>query len=156
MSNIYIYIKTPQIEKSSRYGHIVEHCILNGDIISPEDFYVLCDIKAESYYGYTRYDLYKKIDIENFIQKICSPLDKNVFAKEMVAFQEETENEVFSDILKRKVEKLMYGDTKNLGKKTLSWKEIESYHKKYYKRCSMVICDSEYKILENNLASKKP
>lgn len=156
MSKLYVYIKTPQVDNSNACAHIVEHCVLNRDVLSPQDFYTLCDIKGESYSGYTRYDLYKKVNLESFIQWICGPLDKKVCTKEMLAFKEETKEEIFPDILKKKVEKLIYGKDRESKTKDYSRTDITAYHKKQYKRNNMVICTSEYKILENNIPIKTP
>lgn len=156
MNNLYVYIKTPQVDNSNASAHLVEHCVLNRDMLSPQDFYALCDIKGESYSGYTRYDLYKKVNLEKFIKAICIPLDKKIFTKEMLAFKEETKGEIFPDILKKKVEKLLYGKDRESKTKYPSRSDISVYHKKRYKRQNMIICDSAYKILENNIPIKIP
>ena len=155
MSNIYIYIKTPSIKHSNTNAHIVEHCVLNKNNISIKDFYSICDIRSECYLEYTKYDIHKKINIINFIKKICEPLDKKIFKKELMAFKQEKKYNIFTDTLKNKVEKIMYNNLWKINRKSTSWEEIDNYHKKYYKKNQIVICNSEYKIIENNLKIKK-
>jgi len=87
----------------------VEHCVLYRGNLSAKDFYDVCDIKGESYFGYTRYDIHKSINPQKFIQMLCKPLDKKVFAKEMLALKQETAEEIFPDILRKKVENMLYG-----------------------------------------------
>lgn len=156
MTNCYIYIKTPEVGYVNTDAHIVEHCAVNRENISLQDFFGVCDIKGECYVWYTRYDVYEKIDIEKFIQGICTPLDKRVFKKEISAFKEETKHESFTGIFKKKVEKLLHNPLDILHKKTSSREQINAYHTKYYTRKNMVICTWAYKILENNIPTKTP
>jgi hypothetical protein len=155
MSNIYIYIKTPQIGNTNATAHMVEHCVLNRDNLSPEDFYALCDIKAECGLEYTKYDIHKKINVDEFVKEICKPLDKKIFQREASAFKEETKNELFRDTLKKKVETSLYGQIRKQDRKDITRGKINAYHKKHYKRENIVICNEEYKIIENNLKIQK-
>ncbi|MEI7557911.1 MAG: hypothetical protein WCJ45_03670 [bacterium] len=140
MTNLYIYIKTPEVGYANADAHIVEHCAVNRENISLQDFFGLCDIQGESYVGYTRYDVYEKIDIEKFIQGLCAPLDKKVFKKELLAYKEETKHPSFADVLKKKIEKLMYAPMDTPNKKNPSREQVNTYHTQHYTRKNMVIC----------------
>lgn len=156
MRKRYIYVKTPEIDHSNVCAHIVEHCVLTRNNLSVQDFYMFCDIQGESYSGYTRYDLHKKIDLEIFLKIICNPLDKKVFKKEMLAFKEETKEKIFPDIFKKEIEKLLYPKERKSKTKLPSWADVSTYHTHYYTRENMIICDSRYKLLENNIVIQSP
>ncbi len=81
-------------------------------------------------------------------------MDKKVFQRELLAFQEETREQLFTGFLKKKIEKLLNID-KPLLKGNPSRNAITQYHKKRYKRNNMVICNSEYVIIENNFTTTK-
>lgn len=150
MSHFYVYIKTPPVDNNNTIAHIVEHCALNRDILSIENFYRLCDVESEIYLWYTRYDIPSKIDVDQFIKFIFSPLDKKVFQRELLAFKEETKEKRFIDVLKNKVEKFMMIST---SKKSQNLRNnVVTYHKKYYTTKNIVICDADYNIIKNNIS----
>lgn len=154
MSHLYVYIKTPPVDHDNSIAHIVEHCVLNRDTLSVEDFYRLCDVEWETYLWYTRYDIPATFDIQQFARYISSPLDKKVFQREVLAFTEETKEKRFTDMLKNKVEKLMMVSTSKKSQCTRN--DVVAYHKKYYTTKNIVVCDADYHIIKNTISLVSP
>lgn len=152
---LYITLFTPPVKTgkkvSRRTPHIVEHVVDIPSKVSYNFFFdSIFDNTANIIDSYTKYTYNTNHKPKDLIQKICNPLSKGRYLKEIKAFKEEykANHQTYVPWLWLRISQYLYG--KNF---IWDWWDIPSfqecidYHKTWYKRENIIISNDDDKII---------
>lgn len=128
--------------------------MLNKKDLTLEEFFLYCDVQVNTSFGYTRYDINTSISVDSFIKKICAPFDIQIFEQELSALKQEIQDKTFFDSFKNHVEKLLYITVSSFVSPCLE--DVLAYHKKRYKKNTIVVCDDHYTLLQHTMSIDVP
>lgn len=140
---MYLYIQTPPVNNSNKVAHLVEHCVHNKENLSISEYFNICDIDAETSFWYTKFNLHH-FDIKKFIHAIEYPLTNKLIKKELQVLNEELQEKIFTQKIRKITEKALNIKEDN----RINYKEIITYHKKYYNKNHYIITDENYDIIQ--------
>lgn len=141
----HIFLKTPLYKNSNFVPHLIEHLVLS-DINSSSKYFQNKNRFWENYLYYTNFFLEtkSKTELNNFLEKICSPLDKNKISYEKkVLFDELSETKYIKKLINKLIKKYFDIKIKYSKVQKVSNKEVFDYHNKYYKKENFIILETD-------------
>ncbi|MBP8016652.1 hypothetical protein KAZ01_01470, partial [Candidatus Gracilibacteria bacterium] len=140
----HIYLYTPIQNNSQFYAHLTEHCA--GYAENERAFFVFGNnvIGTSTYYTYFVFDKISKENLNYFIDKICTPVKKEVIKYEYKVIKKELKEYDFNLDLIDKIGKKLYSKSFNYNKTLkLDYETLENYHGKYYKKNNIIILEED-------------
>lgn len=148
---MYLYIQTPPVHNSNKIPHLVEHCSHNFDNLSFKLFFARCNIKSETFFWYTRYNIYN-YDVSSFIESIESPFSVKLVKKELKSLNQELKEKIFTS----KLRNITFKELNLCVNTKFSFGDVFNYHLKYYSSEYYAFCDENFNILSSWITLIKP
>ncbi|MDP2090507.1 MAG: hypothetical protein Q8K30_02815 [Candidatus Gracilibacteria bacterium] len=147
-----IYIKTPFFNSSKYMPHLVEHIANNSINLDKFDYLnFIHNSVLTTFSTYTLLDLPDYYDIDKYLEKIFSELDEKLIKSEKKVLKEELKKTNYNYILFEKIGKKIYGKFfNNNGISKVTTQEVKDYHKKYYNKSNIIICDEDFNIINSS------
>lgn len=132
--------------------HLVEHIANNSINLDKFDYLnFIHNSVLTTFSTYTLLDLPDYYDIDKYLEKIFSELDEKLIKSEKKVLKEELKKTNYNYILFEKIWKKIYWKFFNnnwISKVTTQ--EVKDYHKKYYNKSNIIICDEDFNIINSS------
>lgn len=136
------YIKTPLVNNSKIIPHAVEHCVWHTNFSIQKSYDLLYWVEWVITPDYTYYEFDNRVNKNQIISYLTSPINKESLEYEIPIFKEEIDDTNYDQrIYEYVIKKYIDPDISLNTYEDIKRKDINDYHKKYYTPDNIIIVD---------------